>query len=226
MVRTTFGPSGKPITVIDSVAELDSREARSATVIDDQPGATPNFTVVSGDSDGDASDEVASDLGQTRYVDPATAQPRQRRKRGPNKPKQPGATTTGTGSAPFITANLEKVLYNLHNVAAAMLSEPDWAISKDESAILAEAVKEVAAAYDFTALMNPRTQAWIDFGIACTAVYGSRIAKVIKPRHRMAVVQPQPVQAPQAVHQPYVPPKQPITVMEAYRETHGAEDVI
>lgn len=225
MVRTTFGPTGKPIQVLDPDTQHDLGEARQATVIDDNTGADVNFRVLVDHSDGDASDETASDLGQTgsgtrTYTDPGTAQTRTRRKRGPNRPKT--GTNTGTNSATssaaFVTANLEKVLYNLHKMGAGLLAEPDLEITKDEAAILTEAMKEVMAAYDFTAMLNPRTQAWVDFGIACTAVYGERLMRVIKRPHApkpVAVIQPRP--APQ--QRPYQPPQQPITVVEAYRES-------
>ncbi len=73
-------------------------------------------------------------------------------------------------------------------MGAAMLREPDIEITQDEAALLAEALKEVAGAYDFTAMLNPRTQAWIDLGIACTTVYGLRVLKIARKQKGPRIV--------------------------------------
>lgn len=227
MARRTFGPSGKPITVIDSNTQHDIGEAQQPTVIDDNPRTDANFVIVAGDGDGDTGDEVTSDSGPARsqpikpgyttYTDPRTGETRQRRKRGTaNTPPRSTGASTAANSTAVITANLEKVLFNLHKMGAGLLNAPDFEITRDEAAILGEALKEVAAAYDFTAIFNPRVQAWVDFGIACTVVYGERLSKVMKLKPKIVTIA---AAQPPAAPRPHVSPPQPITITEAYRES-------
>lgn len=65
--------------------------------------------------------------------------------------------------------------------------------------MLADAIQEVAAAYDFTTILSPKTQALVDLSIACATIYGPR-AMVIMARPKKHApsplrVMPQPAQA-------------------------------
>ena len=192
MARATFGRNGRKILDAESTVDTTPREIEQS---DDELSAGDDGTVesVAGNGDGETSGEVANDLGPAgeTYTDPATAKP----KRKPGRPKGTRGTYTkrqsaekSTASAQILTANLEKVLFNLHKMGAGFLNEPALELSKDESALLAEAVKEVATAYDFTVLLNPRTQAWVDLGIACTVVYGGRLHLLTRKRPTPKIV--------------------------------------
>jgi len=74
-------------------------------------------------------------------------------------------------------------------MGAALLSEPTLEITEDEAELLAEAVKEVAKAYDFTQIFNPRVQALIDLGLVVMTVHGPRVVKIYhKHSHRQGSV--------------------------------------
>ena len=204
MARRTFGPSGRVVDILDGAAGQTVRIVETEPDRDDQPSIEdhgvggvelPAFEPVGEsvrvESESDAESE--SGTGAT-YTDPATASggrrlnkdgtPRKRRGEG----KQSKATPQDRS---FVTANLEKVLYALHTMAAGLLAEPDLAIDEDESKLLAEAVEKVANAYNFTTLLSPKTQAGVDMIIALATVYGPRVIKIAKrPKHPMRNVTP------------------------------------
>lgn len=211
MVRTTFGPTGNAIRIIEHDTDIDDGEARQTTIIDDQPGTVPNFAVVDGDSDGEDSGEIGDDSGadyRPRTIDPATAATSART----GRPKRKYTKRTGTANAAtartatdaataektaFITGNLEKVLYNLHVMGATLLNTPQLKRSTTDCAMLAEALKDVAAAHDFEKVINPKYMAWVQLCVVLIIVYfGEDISELIfgkKPkRGTMTVMQPQP----------------------------------
>jgi hypothetical protein len=96
------------------------------------------------------------------------------------------------------------VLLNLHLMGSAMLAEPELIIDSDEAKLLADAIAEVARAYDFTAMLSAKAQAGIDMAIALATVYGGRTLRILarKKRPRASVVN---IQTPQPVNINAVP---------------------
>lgn len=182
MARRTFGPAGKSIAIVDNSNEQSVGKDEPVTAVTDNSRANGDIENSSGIGNREDSGETGNDSEQTgkpEFADPATAVVPKRRGRKPGGKNKPRAGSS-QASAEIVTANLEKVLFNLHKMGAGLLNEPDIAIEKEDAALLAEAVKEIATAYDFTAMMNPKTQAWIDLSIACTAVYGERVMKIMR----------------------------------------------
>jgi hypothetical protein len=185
MARKTFGRTGQSIVVDDgeagqssqfvivSESSADDRADEPIRIADD--GDIEPASEADGDGDG-------ARAGKT-YTDPATATAPKRRGRPKgykNKPK----IVENIG---LITANLEKVLFNLHVMGAGLLHEPDLAIDEDEAKLLANAVAQVATAYDFKAVLSQKAQAAIDMSIALATVYGPRVVKIAtRPKQRRA----------------------------------------
>ncbi len=206
MARKTFGPSGRKIELTDDTADNVTYtivgEDEPTANSDNHSGADGNLESADTGSDREDTDTAGNLAGEAGkqsgdYTNPvnATIPKRRGRPRGSTNRKTAGTNTAaGAESTAFITANLEKVLYNLHKMGAGLLNVPELAIEQNEAALLAEAVKEVATAYDFSAILNPKTQAWIDFGIACTAVYGERVLYILhKPKRGPQVINAQPI---------------------------------
>lgn len=190
MVRTTFGPDGKRIQVIngkiDNIVDAVDGSAEQSTVITNNHAGTDGAVAADG---GSATTEdhrdAATDfeqVGETIYVDPNTIEPPKRKRRGRRTRQQieEDRRKESAKSSACISVNLEKVLISLHTVAAGLLAEPELKIDDDEATMLAEAVKEVAAAYDFTQIFNPKTQALIDLTLVCGTVYGPKVITIYK----------------------------------------------
>lgn len=218
MARTTFGPAGQKISVTDATLEVSDQEITESDFepvnSDADIGAVTNSAIDDGPSQQGNTGEDASGSGQARFTDPSTAATPKRRGRRAGTKNRPKPDPDATSKAAFVTANLEKVLLNLNNLAAMMLRNPNWKITRDDAALLAEAIKEVCEAYDFTSIMNPKVQAWIDLSIALTMVYGERIWTSTVTPSKPA----QPVVI-QGLRPPY---QQPISPMDAYRESREA----
>lgn len=180
MARKTFGRDGATIVVNDGATvyavrsddEFDAGKVGVPTVSDASEVRTTQFEPIADGSDDSTTDSDTNETGQPSYVDPTTITTpgkKPRRKRGPNKPKPSAVTAT-----PLITANLEKVLLNLHLMGSALLQEPELQLDQDEAKLLADAVTEVATAYNWSAVISPKTQACVDMGIALATVYTKR----------------------------------------------------
>lgn len=203
MARKTFGRDGSTVVVNEGSTvyavrtddDINSGGTSTGTVdhVASEVGH-PDFEPVPGGQFNVTVDDDPNTVGQS-YVDPTTINPRTgkpRRKRGPNKSKQ------GVIPTAVVTANLEKVLVNLHLMGAALLSEPELQIDQDEAALLSGAIAEVATAYNWAAVISPKTQATIDMGIALATVYGKRAMTIYhKHKRKGGPVRVQPIQAPQ-----------------------------
>lgn len=64
----------------------------------------------------------------------------------------------------------------MHTMVAGFADIPEIEISKDESALMAEAIAEVASHYNAT--LDPKAMAWFGFAGAMGAVYGPRVAAI------------------------------------------------
>lgn len=199
MARKTFGRNGATIIVNDGAtvyAErsddgIDVVEARSTTDDATSEVRVTDFEPIADGRDDSATDGDSNPVGQSKFVDPATIRLNKdgipRKKRGRNKP-------SGVPVAPIVTANLEKVLLNLHLMGAALLSEPELQIDQDEAKLLSDAIAEVATAYNWSAGISTRTQACIDMGIAVATVYTKRVLTVYhKHTRKPGPVRVQPI---------------------------------
>jgi hypothetical protein len=197
MARKSFNQSGQPIIINDSsptsvsgVAE-QSADAGSDYGIADEVrfDAGIEHNTEDGSVGEDGSDfEPVGEPART-YTEPTTATTATRKPRKPRGPNKNKASVNLT----FATANLEKVLYNMHAMGAALLLEPELEISEDEAKLLATAVGNVAVAYNISAIMSPKTQASIDLAIALVTVYGRRTMSILS--------RPKKVRGPQVVRQ-------------------------
>lgn len=206
MVRKTFGRGGQPLIVGEretgqagglTVIEADAVDAGTERTIIDAPGDGGNL--------GSAEDYARSEdsgVNFRTFAEPTAAEPSAPKRRGRPAGSRNGvrAPKEAKQNITLVTANLEKVLFNLHLMGAAMLNEPELMLDRDnngnpgdESKLLAEAVAEVATAYDFTSILNPKTQALVDLGIACATVYGGRITRIMsKSKRKPATIHQMP----------------------------------
>src|ERR1700733_92075 len=199
MARKTFGRSGQTIVIDDSFVSPFGGEIRD----DERPGPIDSGTNgdiknTPGDDNRQDSGEIGSNFVETgetvrvsergsEYVQPANVvEPKPKRKWARRKPKPDPAAQAA--SANVLSVNLEKILFSMHTMGAALLAEPDLEIDKDEAALPAEALKEVALAYDFTQIFNPRVQALIDLGLVVMTVHGPRVVKIYHKHQRKGTV--------------------------------------
>lgn len=200
MARATFGPTGRKIVIDDNpLNKVGGEIGNDAATDSTDSGANGNAESIAGSEHREDSGETGNDfveVGETvrssEYIEPGTVaeQPRPklrkdgtpRKQRGPNKSKQQSSTTQE--STNVLSVNLTKILLSMHTMGAALLSEPDLNITEDEAELIAEAVKEVAKAYDFTQIFNPRVQALIDLGIIVMTVHGPRVVKIYHRHNR------------------------------------------
>lgn len=199
MARRTFGRDGSPITIREVTDADDAGLARKPVAFtepiagnadDDgnEPGDDTGSDSESGSGAGtDSADEQDSVrvIKQTVFIDPATiGQPaadtgtRTRKPRGPNKPK------ANAGDTKAVVKTLERVLLGMHKMGAALLSEPELNIDEDEAAALAAAVAQIAAAYNFEAVLSPKVNAVIELATVAAMVYGPKIAIIVKRQKR------------------------------------------
>lgn len=89
-----------------------------------------------------------------------------------------------------------KLLFGIHSALATGFKQPVWLISETESQTLAEAIQNVADQYDI--VIDPKTEAWLQLGMALSGVYGPRIAVTVMAQQNKAKQQaPAPVQQEQ-----------------------------
>ncbi len=195
MARRTFNKAGKLVDVLDGEAGQTIRIVEAKPESDGEFGGNdsgnetgegvsfePVGSVIRTEPISNASDSGTDT--RTEYIDPSTATGPKLNKDGtPRKRRGEGKQTSGESSR-VVTANLEKVLFSLHVMAAATLKEPDLAIDEDEAKILAEALEKIANAYNFSTIFSPKTQAGIDLTIALVTVYGARVMKIAQKQRR------------------------------------------
>jgi hypothetical protein len=198
MARRTFGPAGRIIEVVES-------EVRKPVAFEEPisgSDAEPDRLNDGNDSGNEAGEGIAfepvgatlrtepiaepeSRTESTGYTDPRTATgPRLNKDGTPRKPRGSAKQAGTSENARFVAGYLEKALFSMHVMAAAMLSEPDLCIDEAEAKILADALEKVAVAYNFSTLLSPKAQASIDLTIALVTVYGSRVMKIARKQRR------------------------------------------
>jgi hypothetical protein len=112
------------------------------------------------------------------------------------------AKERGFGSSPQTkTSNdlkgIEKVLYSIHQMAAAIVGVPEFAIDEAESKTLAEAVTNVSKHYPIG--MDEKTVAWCNLAMVASGMYGTRFfAYRMRMRNagQLRVMPPAPAQPP------------------------------
>lgn len=196
MARKTFNKIGQSIVVDDGEAVSIGIIGELVANIDDTDGIVGNDdkqpAIVEPNTDPGNDTTTDSEVGPgantTGFVDPSTTTVRTKRKYTRRNGGSERSTQNTAKTLVFATANLEKVLFNLHGMAAGLLAEPDLQIDKDEAKLLADAVTEVARAYDLSAVLSPKTQAVVDLSIALVTVYGQRAMKIVfKPKQRQSL---------------------------------------
>jgi hypothetical protein len=195
VVRTTFGPDGKPITIAEyptpKLAPKPERRQREVRAAD--TGETNQDRRI--DAAVGAVDESSATGAATGFVEPETIAERPKRRGRPAGSKNKVTAQV----APLIGANLQKILISMHTMGAALLAMPELEIDEDEAKLLADATANLAREYNITAILTPKAQAGIDFGIAVTTVYGTRLLAIYRKGKRKPVVaMPMPQSKPQA----------------------------
>lgn len=197
MARKTFGRDGQSITT-DSGTIESTGKPQSSDVI---PGTDEHDRIAAGEPDGTEGkteldfepigEPLTTADSEPATTDPTTAERTKRKytRRGTSSASS-GKPTGGKASQAVLTANLEKLLMMGHSFASAMLKEPSLAIEKDEAEMLSEALKEVATAYDFKAILSPKTQALVDLALVAGTIYGPRLMLIAKQskKHKPVVV--------------------------------------
>jgi hypothetical protein len=112
-------------------------------------------------------------------TEPATGEPAaepERRGRGrppgsTNKPKAAGGVKAETDK-PLNINGVEKILFSIHTVLAAIADTSEIAIDEKEAKELAAAIAGVTNEYII--VMSPKTAAWMELGRVCGVIYGPR----------------------------------------------------
>lgn len=111
--------------------------------------------------------------------------------------RPPGRTGTGTTPAPK-KANLEGIeliLLSGHEMMAAFLETPEFALSKDEAEKLSGSIQRVASFYDAAGLA-PKAVAWLNLTMCVGGLYGPRIIAVMakdRSKKKTLKIEPKPV---------------------------------
>lgn len=92
-------------------------------------------------------------------------------KRRPGRPKGSGKTKTTLD-----LNGVEAILLSIHSMAATMLKTPELVLDKEEAKNLSKAANDVAEHYSVA--INPKTLAWLNFGMAVSMIYGTRIIAI------------------------------------------------
>lgn len=139
-----------------------------------------------------------------------TEQPAPRRGRG----RPPGPSNTEKGHAAKADATprgvnidgVEKILFSIHTVMAAMSGVPELNLDEQEAKDVAKAVQAVGEHYKI--ILDPKTAAWLELGRVCGVVYGPRAVSIWVRMQMQAKTVP-PTQKPKAAFSPAPLPPDP-----------------
>jgi hypothetical protein len=107
-------------------------------------------------------------------------------RRGRGRP--PGSTTkpkaeSGLSEKPLNINGVEKILFSIHTILAAVADTEELAIDEKEAKELAAAIAGVTNEY--LIVMSPKTAAWVELGRVCGVIYGPRAVNVwFEAKHR------------------------------------------
>lgn len=96
------------------------------------------------------------------------------------------------GEVPLNINGVEKILFSVHGILAAMTQVPELALDEGESKKLSKSIEGVTNQYKLT--LDPKVAAYLDLATTASMIYGPRAfsyymrKKAEKPRHQ----QPQP----------------------------------
>lgn len=89
---------------------------------------------------------------------------------------------------------MEKILYSIHAVGAALIQTPELALDEREAKQLADAIAGVTDQYVMT--LDPKKAAWVDLARVCGVVYGPRGVAIWMRKKAEAKANPQRAQQP------------------------------
>lgn len=91
-----------------------------------------------------------------------------------------GRSTTSTRAAKgtSTSVDLTRILFSIHTFASVIAKTPELRITEEEAKTLGEAAARVSELYDIP-LVDEKTRAWLNLGMAATQVYGTRVAAVV-----------------------------------------------
>lgn len=125
----------------------------------------------------------------------------------PNKTK----ADSGVSEKPLNINGVEKILYSIHTILAAVVDTAEIAIDEKEAKELAAAIAGVTNEYII--VMSPKTAAWMELGRVCGIIYGPRAVNVwLEVRNRQHN-QPPPVQRQQRTEAPPQPEFNPTKII-------------
>ncbi len=97
------------------------------------------------------------------------------RKRRPYSPRGTGAKTA-TEKSTVSVRGIEKLLYSIHQMGAAMLSAPELELDEKESRDLANAIRDVQEHYSVS--ISPKAEAWANLAVVAVGLYGTRAVAI------------------------------------------------
>lgn len=147
--KWTSGDIGKSVSLGDG-NELEGGGAVERSVERGNGGSTVDPAAIDLDTDATAIDE-----------------PGTRKRRG----RRPGSGTKKTSHA-VNPDGIELILFNMHAMLAAALSEPLLALEQSEAKMLAEATAKVAEHYQFSA---GKYACWTNLAMVAGSIYGPRL---------------------------------------------------
>jgi hypothetical protein len=118
-------------------------------------------------------------------------------KRGRGRP--PGSTNKAQSRVnesiekPLNINGVEKILFSIHTILAAIADTEELAIDEKEAKELAAAIEGVTNEY--LIVMSPKTAAWVELGRVCGVIYGPRAVNVwFAAKEKQTIIQPAPRQ--------------------------------
>jgi hypothetical protein len=109
---------------------------------------------------------------------------------------------SGLSEKPLNINGVEKILFSIHTILAAVADTEELAIDEKEAKELAAAIAGVTNEY--LIVMSPKTAAWVELGRVCGVIYGPRAVNVwFEAKNKRATINPAP--RPQ---RPEAPPAQ------------------
>lgn len=137
-----------------------------------------------------------------------TGEGRKRRRRSDSGIKRGSRGKRNSGSETETTKDIAALLLTVHFGMAKLLHAEKLKLSEEESQQLAKAITRVTSLYEVP-LMSEKQRAWIGLAFTAGCIYIPRMKK----EKESTAKQPDNV-----VRMGYQPPKQPISVQEAYQE--------
>ncbi len=198
----TNGPESNPDAAIGNVAQFD----RTTGAVD------PDAARITGIENSGGDDFTASFAEEPRAA--STTGKRKYTKRA--KPQQPGERQ----EAPLNINGIEKILFSVHGVLAALTNVPELNLDESEAKKLAKSIEGVTDQYKLT--LDPKVAAYIDLASTVSMIYGPRAFSYYLRKKTEGAQKPQPPVQPRNDNvtdiRPATPPNrpQPEAIMPAF----------